>query len=123
RRTMYGRVSRQRQADVLRLFDFPDPNRHGESRTPTITPTQGLYFLNSPFVRGQADRLAGSISGKPDGEALQALYRAVLLRDPTSEEATLALQLVRSEAGPDARAGWRILAHSLLVSNEFLFAD
>jgi len=123
RRTVYGRVSRQRQADVLRLFDFPDANRHGESRTPTITPTQGLYYLNSPFVRGQAERLAGTVSGKSEGEAVQALYRAVLQREPSAAETSLALRLIQSEAGADPQSGWRVLAHSLLVSNEFLFAD
>ena len=38
RRTVYGRVSRQRVADVLRVFDFPDANRHGEGRDATTTP-------------------------------------------------------------------------------------
>ena len=123
RRTVYGRVSRQRPADVLRLFDFPDANRHGESRTPTITPTQGLYFLNSPFVRGQAERLATAVSEKPGTEAVELLYRTILQREPSAAETGQALALVQSEAGTDARAGWRILAHSLLISNEFLFAD
>lgn len=123
RRTVYGRVSRQRQADVLRLFDFPDANRHGESRTPTITPTQGLYFLNSPFVRRQAERLAAGVSGKPAAEAVHALYRAVLQREPTASETSLAVQLAQPETGTDAQAGWVTVAQALLVSNEFLFAD
>lgn len=123
RRTIYGRVSRQRPADVLRLFDFPDANRHGESRTPTTTPTQGLYFLNSPFVRGLAERLAGTVADQAPDAALQTLYRAVLQRDPSAAERSLALQLVQEEGGSDPRAGWRVLAHSLLASNEFLFAD
>src|SRR5262249_58651414 len=63
RRTVYGQVSRRRVADVLRAFDFPDANRHGEGRDTTTTPLQQLYFLNSPFLLAQSDRLAASSLG------------------------------------------------------------
>ena len=68
RRTVYGRVSRQRVADVLRAFDFPDANRHGEGRDATTTPLQQLYFLNSPFLLAHSDKLAGSKPGAPASE-------------------------------------------------------
>ncbi len=125
RRTVYGRVSRQRQADILRLFDFPDPNRHGEARIPTTTPTQQLYLMNSPFVQGQADRLADQVTaGMTDPEAgVRALYRKVLLRDPSTEERTTALTLLRSGAPDSGKKCWSMLAQALLISNGFLFAD
>ena len=84
RRTVYGKVSRQRVADVLRAFDFPDANRHGEGRDQTTTPLQQLYFLNSPFLLAQSAALANRTFDRraSPGGFVKALYRAVLLRDP-----------------------------------------
>ena len=64
RRTVYGRVSRERPSDVHRLFDLPDPKAHAERREATTTPVQQLYFLNSPFVRRAATQLAKLPAGK-----------------------------------------------------------
>src|SRR5207248_2144594 len=58
RRTIYGTISRQKVADVLRLFDFPDAKSHTETRLLTTTPLQQLYLLNSPFLQQHAAALA-----------------------------------------------------------------
>jgi hypothetical protein len=123
RRTVYGRVSRQRPADLHRLFDLPDPKAHGEKRDVTTTPLQQLYFLNSPFARQTAEALArAATTGRVGEDGVRALFRRVLLRDPTAAERDTALQLVRpaSEGDPPA---WDLLAQVLLVSNEFLFLN
>ncbi len=65
RRTVYGRVARQRVPDIFRWFDFPDANRHGEARDATTTPLQQLYFLNSPLLLTNANRLARVILTQP----------------------------------------------------------
>jgi cytochrome c553 len=124
RRTVYGQVSRQRPAEIHQLFDLPDPKTHGEKREPTTTPVQQLYFLNSPFVRKAAARAAELASaGTPADEAVvRALYRRVLQRDPTDAEAVAARNLVRPARAGDPPA-WALLAHALLVSNEFLFLN
>ncbi len=125
RRTVYGKVSRRRVADVLRVFDFPDANRHGEGRDATTTPLQQLYFLNSPFVLAHSATLAGRAfdrQGSPE-ESVEALYRVVLLRDPTGDEAGRALRLVEAGGGPESREAWAVLAQALLIGNEFLFVD
>jgi len=127
RRTVYGTVSRRRVADVLRVFDFPDANRHGEGRDATTTPLQQLYFLNSPFLLACSDRLAGRIFDRgpapaPD-ESVAALYRNALLREPSDAETRRALDLVEAEGGPESREAWAVLAQALLISNEFLFVD
>ena len=84
RRTVYGKVSRERPADIHRLFDLPDPRAHGEKREVTTTPLQQLYFLNSPFIRQAAGALAKSAIGERTSEdGVKALFRRVLLRDPT----------------------------------------
>lgn len=125
RRTVYGRVSRQRIADVLRVFDFPDANRHGEGRDATTTPLQQLYFLNSPFLLAHSARLANrTFDRQPSPEEFVAvLYRDILLRDPSDAEIDRALRLVEAEGGVDSRDAWAVLAQALLISNEFLFVD
>jgi Protein of unknown function (DUF1549)/Protein of unknown function (DUF1553)/Planctomycete cytochrome C len=125
RRTIYGKVSRQRVADILRSFDFPDANRHSEGRDATTTPLQQLYFLNSPFLLAHSERLAGRIlDGQPSPvEFVEALYRAVLQRKPSMVEIERALRLVDDEGGPETHAAWAVLAQALLISNEFLFTD
>ena len=125
RRTVYGKVSRQRVADVLRVFDFPDANRHGEGRDATTTPLQQLYFLNSPFLLANSDRLAGRVSDRQPSpeEFVEALYRDALLREPSEEETRRAISLVEAEGGPESREAWAVLAQALLIGNEFLFVD
>jgi hypothetical protein len=42
---------------MLRIHDVPDPGAHNPWRTETITPLQGFFALNSPFMQQQADVL------------------------------------------------------------------
>jgi hypothetical protein len=123
RRTVYGKVSRQRPSDLHRLFDLPDPKSHGEKREATTTPVQQLYFLNSPFVSRSAAALAkftDQDSSEEDG--VRTLFRRTLLRDPTTDEIEAALRLVRPAKDGDPPA-WALLAQVLLASNEFLFLN
>ena len=124
RRTVYGKVSRQRPPDVHRLFDLPDANTHGEKRGLTTTPVQQLYFLNSPFVRKASVALVTQVptADVPPADIARALYRRVLLRDPTATELATGLRLVGAEDGDDP-AAWELLAQILLASNEFLFLN
>jgi hypothetical protein len=126
RRTVYGVISRRAPADLLRLFDFPDANRHGEFRQPTTTPVQQLYFLNSPFVQDQADSLAAALpvenSAGPE-PVVTELYRRAIQRDPRPEELTAAVALVNGGSEADVRRRWSVLAHAVLCSNAFLFVD
>jgi cytochrome c553 len=124
RRTVYGKVSRQRPPDIHRLFDLPDPKAHGEKREPTTTPLQQLYFLNSPFVRQAAEAVVQKtvVTGRTPVEMADALYRQVLSRSATPAEAAAAIKL----ATPTAVAGqpaWELVAQMLLASNEFLYLD
>jgi hypothetical protein len=130
RRTVYGRVSRERPADVHRLFDLPDPRGHGEKRDATTTPLQQLYFLNSPFVRQSAAALAKATAvGKSAEGGAKDLFRRVLLRDPTADELARALRLIRPSSELETPGGlpnppaWELLAQALLVSNEFLYLN
>ncbi|MBS0206972.1 MAG: PSD1 domain-containing protein [Planctomycetes bacterium] len=126
RRTAYGIVSRQKPADLFRLFDFPDAKRHTENRLPTTTPLQQLYLLNSPFLQQQAEAAARVVLRSSSSEAsdvARSLFRQILLRDPTADELNEALQLVQSDSGEVPADNWSFLAHSLLATNEFLYVD
>ncbi len=126
RRTVYGIVSRQKPADLFRLFDFPDAKRHTENRLPTTTPLQQLYLLNSPFLQKQAEATARSVlneQSSSSAEIARNLFRQILLRDPTTDELSEAISLVRNEAGEVPRESWPFLAHSLFATNEFLYVE
>ena len=126
RRTVYGIVSRQKPADLFRLFDFPDAKRHTENRLPTTTPLQQLFLLNSPFLQQQAEavsRLVLDESPSRPEEIARNLFRRILLRDPTMDELTEALSLVQNERGEVPNENWSFLSHSLIATNEFLHVD
>ena len=126
RRTVYGRISRQRPADILRLWDFPDAKFHSSWRTLTTTPLQQLYLLNSEFIRRHSRGIVEQVvaaerpghSERP-GRFVRRLFRRILSRDPSPQELQSALRLVGNGAPED----YRLLAHGLLAGNEFLFVD
>jgi len=122
RRTIYGKVSRQNAADVLRLFDFPDAKQHAEERLATTTPLQQLYLLNSPFVQRNAAAMAEAGASQPADVRLRELFRRILQRDPTAAE-TAAAEHVLEARSTDVANAWRLLAHGLLAGNEFLYVD
>lgn len=126
RRTVYGTITRQNPADVLRLFDFPDAKRHADQRTLTTTPLQQLYLLNGPFLRNAADALASQFAAgpeaKPEGR-VRRLFLTILQREPDSDELANALALIQPTDPASGSLNWQLLAHSLLATNEFLFVD
>ena len=126
RRTIYGTVSRQKPADVLRLFDFPDAKRHSDRRIPTITPLQELYVLNSRFVRDHAQAIADDVAAQSREDpqsTVRLLFERILQRHPSDEELASALAVVTSPSGEIRTEQWTTLAHGLLASSEFLFVD
>lgn len=126
RRSVYGFVSRQKPADLFRLFDFPDAKRHSEARLPTTTPLQHLYLLNNSFLTQQSTALVDSVraaSERAETDLVPSIFRRVLQREPTSDEWREARQLVGHHGGDVDLQNWALLAHSLLATNEFLFVD
>ena len=72
RRTLYGEVSRFQVNEYLQTFDFPNPSLTAERRFATNVPLQSLYFMNSDFVRRQADsfvRRLVAATGKSEAPA------------------------------------------------------
>ena len=114
RRTLYGTVKRRELDDLLRLFDFPDPTTHSAARTPTTTPLQQLFVLNSPFMRRQAQALARRLSAeaKTDEERIKRAYALLFARTPTRAELALGLDYLKSSP-------WEPYAQVLLATGEF----
>lgn len=128
RRTLYGTVSRHEQNDMLRLYDFPEPSSHSPNRMPTTTPLQQLFVLNSPFVTQSADKLANAaLSGaeRSTRQRIEASYRALLQRNPTTQELALGETFLADCAAAKLAPldAWRLYAHALLGLNELMFVD
>jgi mono/diheme cytochrome c family protein len=119
RRTVYGFVSRRRLEGTLALFDFPNPMSTSDSRIPTATPLQQLFFLNSTFIQDRARSLAGRVASAGENRArIEEAYRLLFQRRPSGEEIAAGLEYLSADA--DA---WPQYAQALLMSNELLFID
>jgi hypothetical protein len=83
--------------------------------------------MNSAFALEQVRRLATrpEVAGEADqARRVAALYRLVLQRPPTSEEAELALRFVSANGGESSKfSPWEMLTQVLLSTNEFMFVD
>ncbi len=91
RRTVYGRVSRSRLSDLLRIYDFPDPAQTAPDRDLTTSSLQQLFVMNSPFMHEEGAAIAKLIPADLDDAArIRDLYRRILARDPTGNELDLA---------------------------------
>ncbi|WP_414662330.1 PSD1 and planctomycete cytochrome C domain-containing protein [Horticoccus sp. 23ND18S-11] len=123
RRAVYGYTDRFRIPALLRNFDMANPDQSIARRSETTHPLQALYFLNSPFVRAQAENVnrQPEIAELLDVDArIEALYRRILIRQPDRADRALARDYLG--ASP-TDAHWIQFAQVLLLSNEFFFCD
>jgi hypothetical protein len=102
RRTIYGFIDRQNLPGLFRTFDFAGPDAHSPGRFVTSVPQQTLYLRNSPFVTGEARRVAERLPASSDELRIQSLFRTVLSRDPGEAETKRALTFVRDDSGATA---------------------
>ncbi len=117
RRSLYGASDRQDMDPMLRIHDVPDPGAHSPWRTETITPLQGLFALNSPFVQQRSETLGRWIMSHSLEQAFERLYQ----RPPSATEVTVAQAFLSGrEKEP---AAWALLAQALLMGNEMQFID
>ena len=132
KRTLYGFVSRHRLDDLLRLFDFPDPNITAGQRTVTTVPLQQLFVLNSEFMASQAKALAARLNREAtsDEARIRNAYALLYSRTPSDAELKLGLEfLAAPQVDPDEKVAngklspWEEYGMALLGSNEFAFVD
>ncbi|MBX3440240.1 MAG: DUF1553 domain-containing protein, partial [Planctomycetaceae bacterium] len=122
RRTVYGRIARQDLNDVLRLYDFPEPESHSPQRVHTTSPLQQLYMLNAAFVRAMADQVAAQLVDLPTyNERVHTAYRKLFGRDPNEVELSFGREFLATAAADGAELTDYV--HTLLGLNEFLYVD
>ncbi len=128
RRTIYGTIRRRELTDILRLHDFPDPVSHSGSRTPTTTPLQQLFVLNSSLMQSRAEALSRRVRAESPsdlGKQVRLAHRLLFTREPTTDETNLGVEFLNvSQAdGSTFEVAWRQYAQALLASNEFQFME
>ncbi len=130
RRTVYGHIDRQNLPGTFRAFDFASPDTHSPQRYQTTVPQQALFLMNSPFVAEQAKAVAARpevAEAKDVAGKATAIYRAVLGRNPTTEELSLASAFAEEAMEAKPKPGQLSIAEQfaqvLLLSNEFAFVD
>jgi len=123
RRAVYGYTDRFRLPALQRNFDVANPDQSIARRGETTHPLQALFFLNSPFIRAQAEGVnrQPEIAELLDPDArIAALYRRIFLRVPDAAELSLS-QSYLGTAPTEPR--WTQFAQALLLSNEFFYCD
>jgi hypothetical protein len=125
KRTLYAQISRRELNKTLMLFDYPDANVHAARRSTSITPTQKLFVLNSPFVIDQSRRLAGRLqqTAGDDVARIRHAYELLFAREPQPDELAIALEFLNQPATHSAMTAWEQFAQALLASNEMLYVD
>jgi len=134
RRSIYLPLLRTLTPRSLEVFDFAEQGMVTGSRDSTTVATQALYLLNDPFVRKQAQMLAGRVLKQSDlGDAgrIHLVYRFALARSPAAKEIERARSYLseyeialRDEATPPVHARtsvWSSFCQALLASAEFRF--
>lgn len=102
RRSVYGFIDRANVPDVLRAFDFPNPDSTAGKRQFTIVPQQALFMMNSPIVMQQAVnivRRGDLLSLRTNQERIQRLYRLIYSRLPNAVELNVGLRYLAQEVG------------------------
>lgn len=121
RRTVYGFIDRMDVAPLLTTFDFPNPSGSSAQRSATTVAPQALHLMNGDFAQETAARLSRRFASiAPPAERMRQLSLHVLSREPTADEQTAAQAFLGDQPTEER---WTLLAHALLLTNEFLFAD
>jgi cytochrome c553 len=121
-RSVYVPVFRNALPEIFQAFDFADPSVPTGRRDAVTVAPQALLFMNSPFVRAQAERAARRLLEEvPGGDRERAVraWRLALGRPPSESEAALAVR--HAAAAGDARAAWADLFQALFASVEFRY--
>lgn len=134
RRSIYLVVKRALKIPLLETFDFANCTSPMGNRPVTTVAPQALMGLNDAFLASQAQALASKLereTGTNPKQWVDAAFRQVLQRTPSSVERRRALDLLREEeslasaAGAKAakRAALESFCLSLLNLNELIYVD
>jgi hypothetical protein len=117
--------------EMLDLFDAPDASLVTGVRETTTSPLQGLYLLNSPFVRRAAEGLAKRVEQAKSDDPIATAHRLAFGRPPTDKQRAIANDFMASfkkaataEKLTDLdRRSLQAYCHALLCSAEFRILD
>jgi hypothetical protein len=128
RRTVYASIDRLALPSLLRTFDFPSPDTTNPQRDNTTVAPQALFLMNHPFAIEMAQHLVNRPEMKSAldlSSRIDRLFEIVLGRRCTPEERQLATEFFVStnHESQDTPDKWALLAHSLLLTNEFAFVE
>jgi hypothetical protein len=113
--------------EMLDLFDAPDASLVMGVRETTTSPLQGLYLMNSPFVRRQAEGLALRVQSAKSEDPITTAHLLAYGRPPTDKQRATANDFVTNfkraattEKLTDIdRRCLQAYCHALLCSAEF----
>jgi hypothetical protein len=113
--------------EMLDLFDAPDASLVMGVRETTTSPLQGLYLLNSPFVRRQAEGLASRVLAAKSEDPITTAHLWAYGRPPTDKQRAIAndfmtnfMRIATTEKLADIdRRCLQAYCHALLCSAEF----
>ncbi|MDG2209132.1 MAG: DUF1549 and DUF1553 domain-containing protein [Flavobacteriales bacterium] len=130
RRAIFGKVSRLELNPYLAQFDYPDANVHSAGRQVTTTPMQKLFMLNSQLIDSRSQALARELAGQDSDEmgslaarTVNALYRRMYSRPPTTREMDLAKAFLSNGADTLTQDDWQKYVQVLLTSSEMMYID
>lgn len=115
RRTLYALVDREALPDVMRTFDFANPDLSIPQRTETTVPQQALFAMNHPFVVSQVKALLQRPDLRDcdsDSDRVRRMYAHLYQRSPSIAELASALEFVQGTeappfAGPHPSQSWQ----------------
>ena len=96
RRTLYAYVSREHPSQLMRAFDFSNPEEHSPRRQLTTVPQQALFLMNSPFLAEQARAVAATCGETP--KCVDQIHHRILGRPLEPHERREALELLAEDA-------------------------
>jgi hypothetical protein len=126
RRSIYLPVVRNHLYEVFSLFDYADAGSVvGNRGTSTVAP-QALFALNSEFMHNASVKLAQRVMRQHDTETdrIANLFELVLSRKPNGRDLAAVrafLASARQQNPENKEEPLRLLAHTLLSSNEFVY--
>jgi hypothetical protein len=127
RRSVYISIKRNFLSPMMLAFDMPIPFQSMGKRNVSNVPAQSLVLMNDPFVVGQAELWAKSLSQTDTPEQrIRAMYLRAFAREPLPSETADAL-LFLFEQGVNHKAPtavdpkvWADLCHVLFNTKEFI---
>ena len=127
RRAVYTFIDRQDLPNLLRVFDFPNPDQHNAERSNTTVPQQALFLMNSPAVLQRVQRFVASTAFQSIAKTdrIEYLYQRFFQRLPSEAELEVSRQFVEhaEASSQDSRQVWQQLVQLLLMTNEFNYRD